>query len=283
MDHSSSSEYFIDHESPAEMSRLEKQDRQFTKAMGGLFAERSNDFTDLRRVLDVGCGPGVWAQEVAFTFSEVEVVGIDISQTMINYATTQAKLQELYNVTFSVMDITEPLKFPDASFDFVNARLLGFLSPEQWPLLLREYIRITRPGGFVRLTETEMTETNSSALACEHEWFYKSLYLAGQSFSPNGSSLAITAMLAPLLRKAGCQNVKVAAYPIDWSSGTEDHDDMRKDIEVGFKLMEPFYLAAKVATAEEMATTYDAMRAEMDQDDFCALHLLVSVCGQKPI
>jgi hypothetical protein len=128
-----------------------------------------------------------------------------------------------------------------------------------------------------------MTETNSSALACEHEWFYRSLYLAGQSFSPNGSSLAITAMLAPLLRKAGCQNVKVAAYPIDWSSRTEDHDDMCKDIEVGFKLMEPFYLAAKVATAEEMAATYNAMRAEMSQDDFCALHLLVSVCGQKPI
>ncbi|GHO98694.1 hypothetical protein KSF_087420 [Reticulibacter mediterranei] len=282
MDHSSS-DYFIDHESPAEMSRLENQDRQFTKAMGGLFVERGNDFTDLRRVLDVGCGPGVWAQEVAFTSSEIEVVGIDISQSMISYAQTQAQLQELYNISFSVMDITESLKFPDASFDFVNARLLGFLTPAQWFPLLQEYMRITRPGGFIRLTETEMTRTNSPALARENAWFYKSVHLTGQSFAPDDHSLSLTVMLAPLLRKVGCKNVTVNAYGIDWSSGTEDHDGMSKDHEVWYKLIEPFFLATGVATAEDLQTTYDAMRIEWDQDDFCALHLLVSACGQKPI
>lgn len=51
--------YFIDTESSAEMARLLNQDRIITKAMGGLLAEQSEETVDrIRRVLDVGCGPG---------------------------------------------------------------------------------------------------------------------------------------------------------------------------------------------------------------------------------
>jgi hypothetical protein len=56
--------YMIDHESAAEMARLLNQDHFFTKAMGGWLSERDNDFTDIHQVLDVGCGPGGWSQEL---------------------------------------------------------------------------------------------------------------------------------------------------------------------------------------------------------------------------
>src|SRR5689334_109931 len=66
--------YFIDHESAAEMARLLDQDRLYTEAMGGFFSERS-DLSMIQRILDIGCGPGGWVQEVAYAYPEKEVVG----------------------------------------------------------------------------------------------------------------------------------------------------------------------------------------------------------------
>ena len=157
--------YFNDPESGAEMARLLNQDRLVTKGMGGLFAERSNDFSGIQRILDVACGPGGWVQEVAFEHPEIEVVGFDISRAMIDYANAQAQVQGLDNARFLVMDMLKPLDFPNGSFDLVNARFINFLPAAAWPKLLQEFQRITRPGGFIRLTESEWWYfTNSPAL-----------------------------------------------------------------------------------------------------------------------
>ncbi len=82
------STYVLDPESAAEMARLLDQDLLATKHMGGLLTERP-DFANIHRVLDIACGPGGWVQEVAFTHPEIEVIGIDISQAMIQYARAQ--------------------------------------------------------------------------------------------------------------------------------------------------------------------------------------------------
>jgi ubiquinone/menaquinone biosynthesis C-methylase UbiE len=274
--------YMMDHESGAEMIRLLDQDRVFTRAMGGLLAEHNNDFQNIERVLDVGCGPGGWSQELAFAHPEIEIVGIDISEAMIAYARNQAHIQGFENLSFRLMDILQPLDFPDNSFNLVNARLLGFLRPSFWPTLLQEYVRITRPGGLIRLTETEMSLSNSPALEQEHQWFFTALWRAGQSFSPDGHRLNITAVLAPLLRQAGCHNVQVKAHIIDWSREAEAHQALYKDMQVGFKLMEPFYLATQVATQKELDETYERMCIEMQQDNFSAVHYLLTAYGEKP-
>ncbi len=59
--------YVIDAESGAEMSRLIEQERILTRAMGGSFPD---DFQPApgKAVLDLACGPGGWAQEVAFDY-----------------------------------------------------------------------------------------------------------------------------------------------------------------------------------------------------------------------
>src|ERR1700732_5215301 len=91
--------YFNDPESASEMARLLAQDRLITAGMGGLFSERF-DLVGIHRLLDVACGPGGWALQVALRYPENEVVGIDISRTMIDYATAQAQLQGLDNASF---------------------------------------------------------------------------------------------------------------------------------------------------------------------------------------
>src|SRR5215472_10987252 len=143
--------YVMDPESAIEMARLMLQDRLVTEGMHGIFPERT-DLENIQTVLDVGCGPGGWALGVAHTYPGKIVFGIDISTTMITYAQAQASAQRLSNVTFTVMNALEPLKFAEGTFDLVNARFAaGYILRAQWPTFLQGCFRVLRPGGTLRL------------------------------------------------------------------------------------------------------------------------------------
>ena len=273
--------YFIDHESAAEMARLLDQDRLYTRSMGGFFSERS-DLSRINRILDVGCGPGGWVQELAFAYPEKDIVGIDISRAMIDHALTQANVQRLENAHFQVMDATGPLNFADNSFDLVNARLIAFLTPSQWPQLIQECLRITRPGGIIRLTECQGPGiTNSLAFEKQVGFFALALYRTGQTFSPDGRQLGILPMLSGFLRRAGCINIGHQAHMIDFSAGEEAHDIWCHDIKIFFKLLQPFFLSTNVTTPEEVDHLYKQMEVDMLREDFGGVHLFTTVWGEK--
>ncbi len=274
--------YFIDPESATEMARLMNQGQRFTRGMGGLFSEREGDISGVSCILDIGCGPGEWVLDVAYMYPDVEVVGIDISRTMIEYATAQAHAQRLNNVRFLLMDATKPLALSDASFDLVNARTIAFLPPAVWPQLLRECMRVLRPGGTVRLTETEWGFSNSPAYERMASMFYQALHAMGQSFSPDGRRNGITTMLGGLLKDVGCQNIKQVAHVIDFSSGTEEHEGFYKDALISFKLVQPFFMKARVATSEEFDQIYNQMLIEAMMDNFRAIMFLLTAWGEKP-
>src|SRR5215472_7892451 len=123
--------YVMDPESPTELARLMLQDRLTTEGMHGIFPERS-DLDNIHAILDVGCGPGGWALDVAHTYPDRRVVGIDISTAMITYAQAQASAQRLSNVNFAVMNALQPLDFETGTFDLVNVRAaVGYVPREQ--------------------------------------------------------------------------------------------------------------------------------------------------------
>ncbi len=274
--------YFIDHESGAEMARLLDQDRLYTRGMGGFLSERSNDLTGFKHILDIGCGPGGWVQEIAFLYPEIEVEGIDISEQMIAYAQMQAKVQGLQNAHFRVMDMARPLDFADQCFDLVNGRLIAFLPTTAWPGFMGECVRITRRGGIIRLTETELSVTTSAALDHLDSLLKAGLRAAGQSFSPEGRHVGIIAMHAHFLHQAGCTNIGRKAHVLDYSAGTDYHQGFYDDWKVFFKLMQPFLIATQVTTQEEVDRLYEQMLIDMMQEDFCAVYLLVTTWGEKP-
>ncbi|MBA2285142.1 MAG: class I SAM-dependent methyltransferase [Ktedonobacteraceae bacterium] len=282
-EHSNSdSAYFNDPENVAEMARLLGQDRLITKGMGGLISERS-DLSGIQRILDVACGPGGWALEIAATYPEIEVVGIDVSQVMINYANTQVRVQNLHNASFQVMDIQKALNFPDRSFDLVNARFLNFLPAAAWSPLMQEVGRITRPGGTIRLTESEWWYfTNSPALENLNATFIRALKLQGESFSQSGRFTGVLPMLGRFLLNAGCVNVNYKAHAIDYSYGTEAHEGLRHDAGIVFKLFQPFIVRLGIATQEDVNQLYEQMQTEMAQADFRGLMLPLTAWGEKP-
>ena len=273
--------YISDSESGAEMVRLLDQDRLITKGMGGLFPERSNDFTGIHRVLDAACGPGGWALEVAFTHQEIEVVGFDVSEAMIDYANTQARVQGLDNASFQVMNLLKPLNFPANSFDLVNVRFVNFLPATAWLQFVHELARITRPGGFIRLTESEWWYFSTSpALENLNALVIQAIKVQG-GFSQTGRFTGILPMLGSLLQDAGCVNIKLISHAIDFSFGTEAYEGFRRDASVVFKLFQPFIIRMGVATQEELDKLYNQMLLDMLREDFRGLMLPLTALGQK--
>ena len=274
--------YVIDAESAAEMTRLLQQDRLITTLLGGLLPERS-DLSHIRNVLDIACGPGGWAQEVAFAHPEMQVVGIDISRRMIEYARAMAQVQGLSNVTFRIMDVLKPLDFPDNSFDLVNSRLIfGFMPPAAWPALMKECMRVTRLGGIIRLTECESDITTSPATQRLTGMVTHGLQLAGRSFSPDGRHFGIIPMLGHFLEEAGCHSIQKKVYLLDWSAGMEAHESTYHDLQFLLKLLEPFLIKMGLTTEEEFESLYQSALVEMQANNFCAVTIFLSAWGEKP-
>jgi len=97
-----------------------------------------------KRVLDAGCGPGIYA---AWLLAHgAEVVGLDVSAKMVEFA--EQRLQGRARIMQA--DLSQPLDFLAAdSFDLiVSALALDYV--RDWQAVFREFFRVLRaPGYFV--------------------------------------------------------------------------------------------------------------------------------------
>lgn len=274
--------YVIDPESGAETARLMFQDELLTRQLGGLFPVEIDE-AGAKQVLDLACGPGGWVLNVAHDYPEAEVYGVDISQAFVRYAAAQAWSRRLDNAYFQVMDVMKPLDFDDASFDLVNARLLAsFLPTKAWPGVLKECLRILRPGGLICLAECEMGITNGPICEQLTYLFLQALQSADMIFSPGGRHVGITPMLGGLLRDAGFEDIRQRPEAIDYSAGSPVHDAFCENIMIGSKLAQPFMIKKGFTTQEELDRLHAQCEEEVQRDDFRAIWYYLRAWGRKP-
>jgi len=99
----------------------------------------------LGRVLDAGCGTGIWTLEYADEHPETTVVGTDLSAN-------QPKLIPP-NVEFFVDDLEDTWTFENNPFDLVYMRMMSG-SIKDWPKLIGQAYRNITPGGWLELCDT---------------------------------------------------------------------------------------------------------------------------------
>ncbi|KAF9406956.1 hypothetical protein BGZ76_006231, partial [Entomortierella beljakovae] len=98
-------------------------------------------------VLDVGCGPGTWILEMSTEHTETNFTGVDISAVW----PTEIRPR---NCRFQVVNAIKGLPFDDNTFDFVYQRFMILAYPaKDWPFIMQELVRVTKPGGIIELTE----------------------------------------------------------------------------------------------------------------------------------
>jgi ubiquinone/menaquinone biosynthesis C-methylase UbiE len=99
-------------------------------------------------VLDVGCGVGSIALDLASTVAPGRVVGIDADSRQIEAARTSAAERGVENVEFVTSSVYE-LPFAEASFDVVYANAVLMYVRDQVRALaeIRRVLRPQRPRG----------------------------------------------------------------------------------------------------------------------------------------
>lgn len=105
------------------------------------------------RILDLACGPGLWAPMFAEMVAPTgQVVGLDLAEPYVRYAASNLVDEPLGRlVSFTIGSIFS-LPFADDSFDLVF--LGNALSVHTNPLdVIREMTRVTRPEGRVVIKE----------------------------------------------------------------------------------------------------------------------------------
>jgi SAM-dependent methyltransferase len=132
-----------------------------TKHLGGQEATKElvdrTRITPLSYVLDVGCGVGVTSCHLARCLG-CRVMGVDINPLMVERARQRTKKMRLTDLVQIQQADALKLPFEDESFNVVITESVTAF-PEDKAKAIREYFRVTKPGGFIGLNEGTWLKT----------------------------------------------------------------------------------------------------------------------------
>lgn len=173
------------------------------------------------RIVEVGCGTGAIAREVADRVASGEVVGIDRDEQQLDVARALADERGMANLRF-VRGQASALALPDNAFDGTYCRFLLEHVPDP-VAVVREMARVVRPGGWVCAYEWQ---NGSSAVyppspAVEEVW--RAVYRLQDLL---GGDSAVAPKLYGILRKAGLDEVHVQAQAWTWTA--EQKEQLRR-------------------------------------------------------
>ena len=158
------------------------------------------------KALDLATGPGEPAMSIArMVGPDGPVVGIDLSEKMVELATRLAKERRIPNVAFLAMD-AEKLDFPDDSFDLVTSRFgfQIFATPE---VVAKAAYRVLRPKGRIGAAVWSTAEKATAIHAVVGPMLeFAEPYETG--YSPTPYELGGPGELAKLFEDAGFQAPK---------------------------------------------------------------------------
>jgi ubiquinone/menaquinone biosynthesis C-methylase UbiE len=237
---------------------------------GGLLPECVRPVED-GRVLDVACGRGQWVQAMARHHPAMEVLGRDAAPEAIRAARLGAL--RLANARFVVGDLHALTDCADQSFDLVRACFIApLVALQSWPALLKELVRVCRPGGTILWVEWAFPETNSQA--CSH-----CMEMLRQAIEYSGKTPNITPMMDLLLRETSCQPVHRLETLLNISAGTDIHTRFCHHISIALALIQPFLTNKQVGSSGEIDSACREAILDIYQDEFLAtwsIHTVVA-------
>ncbi|KAH8683223.1 S-adenosyl-L-methionine-dependent methyltransferase [Tricladium varicosporioides] len=113
-------------------------------------------------ILDVGCGTGIWAIEMADAYPCAHVVGTDLSPTQPMFVPP--------NCAFEIEDFNCPWTYPIDHFDFIHVREL-FGSVFDWDDFLLQAFEHMKSGGYVEIVEHSVCPVSDDSTVNEESFF----------------------------------------------------------------------------------------------------------------
>jgi len=233
-----------------------------------------------QRILDVGTGTGIWVIDMADKYPSAEVIGTDLSPTQPTWVPPNSK--------FEIEDFLQPWTFAKDSFDLVHMRML-FGSVDDWPKLMGEAFKATKPGGWIESIEAKVPyQSDDNTLPADSKLIQWSL--TGMEASEKiGKSFDIATKTKGWIQDAGFVNVKETILPVP--VGVWPRDKRMKEIGQANLInmlegLEGFSMAVYTRilgwSAEDVNDLLGQVRADMKNRKYHSYLNMHFVIGQKP-
>ncbi|EUC37180.1 hypothetical protein COCCADRAFT_86508 [Bipolaris zeicola 26-R-13] len=167
---------------------------------------------DPKRILDLGCGTGIWCMDMADEHPGAEILGVDLSPIQPSFTPPNCK--------FEIDDVTLPWTY-STPFDFINIRSL-YGSIHSWPSLYTQVFHNLTSGGYLHQLEMSIqfksddgTLTPTHVLSQWSDIFHEASKRFGKSFYEVWN-------LSTYIRNAGFQDVKEYVYKVPVNSWPAD-------------------------------------------------------------
>lgn len=244
----------------AEISRLDFQHFMLRYVLHGNYLAPINQ---PRAVLDVGCGSGRWAMEMATYYPQANVVGVDLvpppadSQPQQGYGLDRRP----ENYVFVEGNVMNGLPFADQSFDFVHMSLLSAAIPSaRWQDVVAEMVRVTRIGGWIEMLEGNPFPHAGNAAAAITGWIMTATTRKG------GIDPYVYRRLEPLLQQARLDHIVLRDLPIPIGKyGGRLGGMMETDTLALIKTLQPAVIGMGITDAASFDRALAAWPAEIAQ------------------
>jgi SAM-dependent methyltransferase len=156
------------------------------------------------RVLDIGCGRGETTRDAARAASSGSVLGVDISEPMLEHARRLTAEAGLQNITYELGD-AQVHPFPPASFDVLISRFgtMFFADPVA---AFSHLAQASKRGAHLAMMVWQSCERNEWAMAIPQALAVPE-YDGRATWGPGLFSLADAEIAAAMLRKCGFAEV----------------------------------------------------------------------------
>ncbi|KAI5856820.1 S-adenosyl-L-methionine-dependent methyltransferase [Tricharina praecox] len=155
------------------------------------------------RILDVGTGTGIWAIDMADTYEDAEVIGMDLTPIQPVWVPP--------NCRFMVDDAEQEWTYDSETFGFIHLRNIT-ASISSWSTVLAEAYRCLTPGGYIETAELGCTCYSADGHIPEDNPLRASFDMIVDAMSQIGRTFPQPGVLKERLEQAGFVDVTEVCY-----------------------------------------------------------------------
>ena len=158
------------------------------------------------RVIELGCGPGFYSRKLAQRFPQIDVTGVDRSESQVRSARQRAAAENVGNCVFERVNALS-LSCADASFDILIASRIFTVLPDH-KRAVAEMFRVLKSGGRCFIAEPRHAFWASIPLMAM--WFLASVIHSGNGYrEPRKATVLTTEAFSDLFKQLPWKSVQV--------------------------------------------------------------------------